>query len=420
MLQLPSATGGNAPLTYTLTPASQDFAFDASALTLTGTPTGAAGRTRYTYTVTDDDGDTDTLQFNIELTWQWWQPECDVYDTNPNDRVISTTEALDATDDFFDGVITAEVAAKVLSCFYNTRTPTNNAPTFDDGESTTRSVAENTSSGANVGSAVSASDSDNDTLTYSLGGTDASRFSIDTSNGQLMTNAALNFESISSYSVTVTVNDGNGGSDSISVTITVTNVSEPGRVELSTLDPDVGTTITATLTDPDGNVRNKSWQWQSSSNGTQWSNIPSATGSSYAVVNDDRGKRLRATVSYRDGHGTGSARSSQTSQVPPAKVAGLMGKPGPYHGEIMLSWDLADGATGYQVRQQRPGHSWIELPGGGFVVSINVSAATAVVGNLDPTHTYVYQVRATNAGGEGAWSDSTNPPIAVRDETPTD
>ena len=97
---------------------------------------------------------------------------------------------------------------------------------FSDGSSTTRAVAENTFSGENIGSPVSATDADNDTLTYTLGGTDASSFSIVSSSGQLQTSAALNYEVKSAYAVTVSVSDGNGGSDSITVTINVTDVDE--------------------------------------------------------------------------------------------------------------------------------------------------------------------------------------------------
>ncbi len=103
----------------------------------------------------------------------------------------------------------------------------NNAPVFSDGDSTTRSIAENTAAGENIGTAVAATDADSeDTLTYSLTGTDAAAFSIDTSTGQLQTNAALDYETKSSYSVTVSVSDGNGGTDSIDITINITDVSE--------------------------------------------------------------------------------------------------------------------------------------------------------------------------------------------------
>ncbi len=102
----------------------------------------------------------------------------------------------------------------------------NRAPVFTEGNSATRSIAENTGSGVNIGGAVSATDADNDTLEYSLGGTDAGSFSIDSTSGQLRTSASLNYESKTSYSVTVSVSDGNGGNDSITVTINVTNVNE--------------------------------------------------------------------------------------------------------------------------------------------------------------------------------------------------
>ena len=60
-----------------------------------------------------------------------------------------------------------------------------NAPVFTDGTSTTRSVAENTASGTNIGTPIAATDADNHPLTYTLGGTDASSFSIVSTSGQL-------------------------------------------------------------------------------------------------------------------------------------------------------------------------------------------------------------------------------------------
>ena len=107
----------------------------------------------------------------------------------------------------------------------------NRAPAFP-GSSATRSVDGNSASGANVGAAVTAMDADGDTLTYALGGTDAASFAIDPATGQLMTLAALDFETKPTYSVTVTASDSGGLSDSIDVTITVTNVDEMGEVTL--------------------------------------------------------------------------------------------------------------------------------------------------------------------------------------------
>ena len=121
---------------------------------------------------------------------------------------------------------------------------TNTAPQFTNGPSTTRSIAENTDAGENitlVGSqpgesgVVGATDSDaGQTLMYSLGGTDAASFDIETVTGppagaQLKVKAALDYETKSSYTVIVTATDDhetNPRSDTITVTIEVTDVNE--------------------------------------------------------------------------------------------------------------------------------------------------------------------------------------------------
>ncbi len=106
-------------------------------------------------------------------------------------------------------------------------------------DSTTRSVAENTPAGKNIGNQVSAH-STGAYYRYVLGGTDAGSFDIKSNNGQLKTKAALDYETKSSYTVTVTVQSGTLSSasdavsgpiisswrdrDSITVTINITDV----------------------------------------------------------------------------------------------------------------------------------------------------------------------------------------------------
>ena len=102
---------------------------------------------------------------------------------------------------------------------------TNTAPVFTDGTSTTRTIAENTAANANIGTAITATDADNDSLTYTLGGTDAAAFTIDSTTGQLKTNAPLDYETKFSYTVTITVSDGSL-TDTITVTIYVTDVND--------------------------------------------------------------------------------------------------------------------------------------------------------------------------------------------------
>ncbi len=104
-------------------------------------------------------------------------------------------------------------------------------PAFTDGEATTRTVAENTAAGQDIGAPLEAVDPDRgDTLTYTLEGEDAGSFDIDAAMGQLRTKAALNYETRPSYTLTVRVADRRGRSDAMEVTVTVTNVGLDGMV----------------------------------------------------------------------------------------------------------------------------------------------------------------------------------------------
>ena len=114
----------------------------------------------------------------------------------------------------------------------------------------------------------------------------------------------------------------------IDLTITVTNVDEPGVVELSWLQPEVGTPITATLTDPDNPdnpVENPSYVWAVSKvadpdveRSSDWNLATGGTPNTATYtpagvrVNPtlgntvvDEGRFLRVTVRYTDVLGTG-------------------------------------------------------------------------------------------------------------------
>ena len=162
-----------------------------------------------------------------------------------------------------------------------TVTDENEPPAFASGTDA-RTIAENTAAGQNIGTPVSATDPDaGETLTYTLGGTDATSFSIIESTGQLQTKADLDFEDRASYEVTVSVRDSkdpSGNTDTatdatITVTITVTNVNEPPEfpstetgarqvdentaagqnigAPFSATDPDAGETLTYSLVGTD-------------------------------------------------------------------------------------------------------------------------------------------------------------------------
>ncbi len=110
-------------------------------------------------------------------------------------------------------------------------TPVNRAPVFTEGASASRSVAENSPSGTAVGRPVTATDADGDTITYSIEGTDAARFDIDSATGQISVaqGTELDFETKASYAVSVQASDSSGSRDTIAITIRVTNVDEEAQ-----------------------------------------------------------------------------------------------------------------------------------------------------------------------------------------------
>ena len=105
-----------------------------------------------------------------------------------------------------------------------TVTGVNDAPAFAAAPPPERSVSENAQPEANVGAPVTATDVDDDTLTYRLAG--SADFEIDEYTGQITVaeGAALD-AALSPYSVTVTADDGTGEANAtamVDVTITVT------------------------------------------------------------------------------------------------------------------------------------------------------------------------------------------------------
>ena len=211
------------------------------------------------FTATDpDSGDT--------LTYSLRRSDKDSFSIDPNTGQLQTRAALDyeTKSSYNDLAVRVTDSGGLIDAIIVTINITdvnkNKAPVFTDGSSATRAVAENTRSGQNIDTMVSATDADNDTLTYSLSGTDADSFSIVSTSGQLQTSAALDFETKASYSVTVDVSDGKGGSDSITVTINVTNVNEAPvftqgtRATLAVAEntaPGTNIGVAFTATDPD-------------------------------------------------------------------------------------------------------------------------------------------------------------------------
>ena len=151
-----------------------------------------------------------------------------------NDTVTLTHSAASADSDYDGNSIT--IASVTVTVTDNDTG--NAAPTFNEGGSTTRTFNETigdatVGTAADIGTPVSATDPDTgDTLEYRLEGTDRTKFTFDTSSGQIRTKSGqkYDYEAETSYSVTVRVVDSQGASDTIAVTINVTDQDEPPPV----------------------------------------------------------------------------------------------------------------------------------------------------------------------------------------------
>ena len=204
---------------------------EAGTVTLPSTFTGGAAATA---SVTDPDGTVSGP------SWRWARGNTATGSFNNIGGATSATytpvgadvgKYLKATVTYTDPEGSGKTASAVSS---STVGASNAEPTFDDGDSTTRTFPENSGMGTNVGGPVAATDGDNDTLTYSLTGN--TRFRISSMTGQITTASgqSWDYEGTRNFQVTVNVHDskdaaGNADTtidDSIAVTINLTNVNE--------------------------------------------------------------------------------------------------------------------------------------------------------------------------------------------------
>ena len=184
-----------------------------------------------------------------------------------------------------------------------------NSNTDSYGFSVNENVAENTLVGT-----VAACEPHGDSLTYSVGGTDAAAFNdvfdLDASTGEITvkSGASIDYEEgKKSYSLTVTVTDADDASEAtIPMSIAVINLDEPGTIQLSTTEPGVGSALHPTLDDPDGWVVLFRVQWSRADTAdgpfTELYSryISSLRRASYTPEAVDEGQFLKVTLFYID------------------------------------------------------------------------------------------------------------------------
>ena len=307
-----------------------------------------------------------------------------------------------------------------------TNSPSNAAPTFNDGNSTSRIFNETigdaaVASASNIGTPVAATDTNSgDTLTYSLEGTDAAKFGIIATSGQIRTKVGekYNYEADTSYSVTVKVEDGNGASDTIAVTLNVTDQNEPPlapTITSVTATSGSATSLDVSWTPPVNtgrpDITNYDLRYRQGLSGS-WINGPQNVTITGAVITS-----LVANTSYQvqvratnpEGNGGWSSSVSGTTGAPPDTVPGApTGLEATASGQtqINLSWngpanDGGSPVTGYRIEVSPNGSS-------------NWSDHVADTGSADTTYSHTglpasttrhYRVSAINSVGTGPASN---------------
>jgi trimeric autotransporter adhesin len=290
--------------------------------TLTLAENAAADTSLGALTASDPDGNT--------LTYSITAGNTDVDgDKNAAFKIDAATGAItvnDAGDLNYEGTRTFSLTVSASDGTLSTNatatvnlTDTNEAPPLAN---KTFSLAENSVATTAVG-ALTATDPDGDSLTYSItgGNTDVdgdgkAAFAINSSTGAITVNDAgdLNFEGTKTFSLSVKASDDSLFSTA-TATVNLTNVNEAptGAVSISgsAIQGQV-LKVVSTLKDPDGAGTAK----------VQWlrdgSSISGATSSSYTLDSSDVGKSISARLSYTDGGGF--TESKTTSAVIPASL----------------------------------------------------------------------------------------------------
>ncbi len=210
--------------------------------------------TTLTATLEDDDEPMSTA-------WQWYltssRGSSGVAITNATtdsytpvaDDVGSYLRAVASYDDAFGSKTVVAVSANRALAV----NPDNVRPEFPANGDYERTIRENLPAGRNLGAPVTATDGNDDRLTYSIGVND--NFKIVEATGQLRTKTVLDHEDQKQHFVTVTATDPGNLAVTVTVTITVEDVDETpvisGPDSVNIRENSGGVIATYTSTDPD-------------------------------------------------------------------------------------------------------------------------------------------------------------------------
>ena len=268
---------------------------------------------------------------------------------------------------------------------------------------------------------MTATDSDDDRLTYSLEGTDAGIFTLASTSGQLRTRSGVtyDYETKPRYSVSVKAEDGHGGSSTIPVFVNLNDVNEPpaftrdaafeaaenqslaGRVAAEDADNDdsiTGYTLTGGA--------DRDLLEINSAGALTFKNAPNFED----PADNGRNNSYIVVITVTGGTGGRALTAAQTITVTVTNESEPPGKPdaptltSPRPTYLVIRWTAPENSggtpiTGYDLRSR--------LDGKPSYVHATVTTGTATtVQNIPPGTAVEVQVRAINDDGPGEWSDS--------------
>ena len=299
----------------------------------------------------------------------------------------------------------------------------NREPAFAEGSAAIRTVAENTAAETNIGVAVSASDPDGDTLTYSLGGTDAASFAMDAANGQLQVRESLDHETRTSYSVTITAADPSGATASIDVAISVTDVNEPpGKPAAPTVTAASSTSLNVSWNAPanTGPEINR-YEVAYRAVDADWGHMQRATATTTVITG------LKADTSYRvqvqavnaEGSSSWSDKVTGSTAAPANSQPTITNAPA---GALEVAENSASGAVIHSfTATDADGDSIIWSLGGTdaglFAISASGQLSTAAVLDYEESASLTFTVQASDGNG-GADTATVNVSVTDVDEDP--
>ena len=263
-------------------------------------------------------------------------------------------------------------------------------------------VPEDATTGSTVGTVSATDPNESDTVSYAITvGNAAGKFDVVTSTGAVTVAAALDHETVSSYTLMVEASDGRGGSATTTVEIAVTDVLEVPPAPQSLRATSTASSVTLEWDAPD-DVSVTGYQVLRRRPGAGEATLliyvedTGDTETTYVDTGVDPGTAYVYRVSAINAAGAGQRSNyvNVTTALASAPAPGGLGV-SLTDETFGVTWSAVAGASVYEVRQQvsGSGDGWAPV-----ATTTGLSATYSPVGGTDCGTTYEFRVRAHGDG----------------------